>query len=251
MIYLQPMVLARLEHLFHRKRLKKSIEKREVIPSHIFTLKDTADFTTLHMHELWEDELKRLAEGTIRLINLCVTRQPEALFFLDRSARPGSVLFRITWKLLFPHAPIPKVRHINVGTNNKNRFSLASTYTMPNFSYIHEHLGPLFVIDESIGTGTSVKTASNLVRQAYPNTTVTPMEMFNEFPSWYGKMSELMGLSDTDNTDLLSRRSNKDQARSTRFRQDLTTLANAIAQQVDAHPLGSFIVVPSTGGKSL
>lgn len=146
-----------------------------------------------------DDQIRNLAEGTLRLVNLAVKQDADTIFFLDRSARPAYILLREVWKSLMPEFPLPRVRFINVGLNNvdfvtlpKLAKALADAYKLNN-----PPSRRIIVADEYSASGKSVQRTKALIEAMYPQAKVLSTGIYRNCPSWYGKMDYLMRLSET------------------------------------------------------
>lgn len=218
---------------------------------YIFSLSSPVEFSPVfYASSCNKVKSQDLAEGILRLINICVGRQISTVFFLDRSARPASVLFRDAWRILLPVAPLPQTRFINIGLNNEKLQDQNWGDMQKELRTRYTDLDPegnILVADEYICSGITINRAKSIIKMMYPDANTLATGIFKFMPFWYGHMYTLMSLeenhSDSFNS-FFSRKLNLPDSNALLFRQDLSRIARIIAQHTVKSPVGSFKVEP-------
>lgn len=229
-------------------------------PNSIFALSSRIMVDPKLFNHFREDDLStNIPQGTLRLVNLIVKNETDTVFFLDRSARPAYVLFRKLWKELIPEFPLPQVRFISVGSDNKDQINAAKSSQQASIAkalamlYKLDNPRKILVADEYAYSSQSLKTAHGFIEQMYPKAQVLSTGIYTVCPKWYGKMAMLMNLEDPPYNNPLKTRSffsqryKKSAYESVpilEFRAELYRLAQIIAQHTTVYPVGSFPVEP-------
>lgn len=140
----------------------------------------------------WEN-VQDLAEGTIRLINLCVQNGYDTVFFLDKSARPAVWLFKDVWERLCPDTPLPHIRYINTGKDQEDMenayrdpvaaaellHGLQTRYHADTFRPKH-----ILVADEFSNSGESVFRAATILSGVFEEAQIDETGIFTSPPQW-------------------------------------------------------------------
>jgi hypothetical protein len=131
----------------------------------------------------------------------------DAIFFLDKSARPIAYLFRKLYQDYVPELPIPQMRFISVtgNTNWENSFdnpfrfqnnpqAVRETY-LPYLEELKAKDRKILVVDDFEATGRTTRATLDLFDQVFPESQITHMVAYTEKPKWYG-YTEQMGIMD-------------------------------------------------------
>ena len=178
------------------------------LPQEIFSLKssievDDSRFPLLlsvsFPPDLDGDAMKRkymntnLAEGTLNLINLCLDRDIDTIYFLDKSARPLAFLFRHTWRHLMPDVPLPQIRYINIGLSQDEMIEVYNDTVGQALQARFALTKPkqLLIADEYTDTGSSLQRAETVLRTVFPQAeSITTTGIFErKIASWYSGAS--------------------------------------------------------------
>lgn len=234
-------------------------------PDRIFTISPSFNAQPTYFNALsgGERQLQDLATGTLNLINLCVEKQIDTIFFLDRSARPAAVLFRQVWQTLLSEFPKPEIRFINMGPSNQDlqegKWSWARRWRRMHKKLAARYInlntkGNILVADEYISSGATINRAKSLIKRMYPQANILATGLFLHNPSWYIYTNGLIGLSEDNSSCFKSYFSQKNHASAStilQFRQDLSKLAELIAQHAGTSPRDSLTVKPFDPGHQI
>ena len=247
------------------------------LPQELFSLKssiegDDSRFPLLlsvsFPPDLDGDAMKRtfmntnLAEGTLHLINLCIDRDIDTIYFLDKSARPPAFLFRHTWQRLMPDVPLPHIRYMNIGLSQDEMIDAYNETVEQALQARFAFTKPkhLLIADEYTDTGSSLRRAETVLRTVFPQAeSITTTGIFErKIVSWYSGASTsgysqeaLLGIRDKPVQNLHDpldpyfiepTRGEKDT--SLRLRSELAQIASLIAERASRHPRGTFAVKP-------
>lgn len=247
------------------------------LPQEIFSLKSSIEgddsrfpllLSVAFPPDLDADALKRhyvntnLAEGTLNLINLCIDRAIDTIYFLDKSARPPAFLFRHTWQHLMPDVPLPHIRYINIGLSQDEMIAAYNATVAQALQARFALTKPnhLLIADEYTDTGSSLQRAETVLRTVFPQAeSITTTGIFKrKIVTWYAGVSTsgysqeaILGIRDKlvqnqqnpiDPYFIEPTRGEKDT--SLRLRSELAQMASLIAERACRHPRGTFAVKP-------
>ena len=203
-----------------------------------------------------------LAKGTLHLINLCIDRDIDTIYFLDKSARPPAFLFRHTWQRLMPDVPLPHIRYINIGLSQDEMIE-AYNHTVEQALQARFALTKpkhLLIADEYTDTGSSLRRAETVLRTVFPQAeSITTTGIFErKIVSWYSGASTsgysqeaLLGIRDKPGQNLhdpldpyFIEPMHGEKDTSLRLRSELAQMASLIAEHACRHPRGTFAVKP-------
>jgi len=137
----------------------------------------------------FESELHMYADGILRTINHAVTNQPEAMVFLDKSARPVAHLFRHLWKDVFSGQAMPSIYFVSFGRENHDlgedgaveKFVAEAQKHLPQLARMKQ----ISIVDETTASGGSLGNAKYTLARAFPNLTkIDAIEAFDDEPAW-------------------------------------------------------------------
>jgi len=182
----------------------------------------TSELQSVNFNILHNTETRKLLhERTMDLAWIAKREKFGTIFFLDKSARPISWLFREIWKTQFPGQPLPDIRFLAVGrtsvlellqsgfedaqeqlpTDFKNavptslmpfdeRYGQAIDNIPSKIKEIHHlyagHLKsePILVVDDYVSSGTTMMLSLGLLQRAFPH-----IERINAIHLFHGKES--------------------------------------------------------------
>ncbi len=156
------------------------------------------------LEEKWPSAMENLANGVVRLINICIANNVGAVVFTERSGIPMGDLFRIAWERLQSGIEPPQIGSINIGRikDGTNDDTLPSPRTSEIEDLRKRHGFNLkegqsvLGVDEFVDTGKTIKHTLYLLREIYPDTRVFVSGALDTFAPW-GKGRIQTGLSES------------------------------------------------------
>lgn len=202
-------------------------------------------------HYLAPGELRPLADGVLKLINTVSNQGSDAVFFLDKSARPIAHLFSRTWRRIKPAHFMPQPKFFETNPFEERNLD-GFTITPQEALVIKQTYGNLdgkrvCVVDEYSASNRLLRRLKIILESTYPRiSSVVTTKIFDDrLPMWHGRTELLgiehrgVGLRDIANFQLPSEHDSvpkillskpSPSVRSTQFRHELTQLADVIAK---------------------
>jgi hypothetical protein len=185
--------------------------------------------TEPYRYQLLTDPIERrqLFSDAQKLVDTVLTtkpkHRPDVIFFLDRSARPSSWLFRELWRQFAAKIPMPEIEYINIGKEKAPDFQgqfediqsqirfisklQASRYVRELQEAFPKYMerSNIWVVDEWKQEGTSVMIAKALLEAAFMSKggTVKTFYMHDHEPPWLWKESWI-GVHEVQEQDLFT-----------------------------------------------
>jgi hypothetical protein len=131
----------------------------------------------------------------------------DAVFFLDKSARPIAYLFRKLYQDYVPDLRIPQIRFISVtgNTNLENSFDNPFRFQnnprvvreayLPHLKRLDGDNKKILIVDDFEATGRTTRGALYLFDQSFPESQALHMVAYAKKPKWYG-YTEQIGVMD-------------------------------------------------------
>ena len=140
----------------------------------------------------------KLRERTLQLVDKVAEEDVSVLFFLDKSARPVSWLFRDLWKQQYPDKNLPRIYFMNIGREHSlhsaadrrvfvgqkkirdahsEEFEEVSRKIQETYPDVKD-ADSVLIIDDISNTGTSIWLSKEVISRAFPNTSVETQTLF-------------------------------------------------------------------------
>lgn len=146
------------------------------------------------------------------------SQTPDSIFFLLKSATPIALMFKKLWPTLYPDAPMPAIRYVNVGRKDRSEivyhmspktYEIKSDYIGPTikapdvgvvrnqYSGNIDTSGRILIVDEWSESGGTVEAARALFSEAFPEAEVDTKIVYSKLPHWFEQPSYI-GMEESD-----------------------------------------------------
>lgn len=137
-----------------------------------------------------ECQAQSLSDGILHLISYTLQERADVVFFTDRSGRPAAHLFRKVWRQIVPDQPIPLIRHINVGREQKDLDNRFRDRIGPVLARRYGSLAgkSILVADDYQRSGGTGYRTCWMLREAFPDAQDMHLTgVFDESPPWWNR----------------------------------------------------------------